>query len=149
MSSSQVRTAIKDLLDDESAENVVDITGHFEDFKVLLQDEGIQPNAPWLGLEFIGDDEIPISLSATNELGLYRETGLIVLHVAAEAKIGVGDSLVQRGEVLRNLFRGRRIGNIVIESVTPINTSRGATLEFDGGYMSGTINMAYYCDIIP
>lgn len=147
MSSVYVRTQIKQFLADNSAETVIDMTSQFEDLRNLLAETNIQPDAPWLGLEFIGSDEVPVSLSATNDLGLYRETGAVQLHVVSEARIGVGDSLLTRGETLRNLFRGRRIGDIVIESITPLNTTAGATLEFEDGYMSGTCIMSYYRDL--
>lgn len=142
-----MRTEIKQFLAANSAETVVDLTSQFEDLRQLLAELSIQPDAPWLGVSFIGSDEVPVSLSATNDVGLYRETGAVQLHVVSEAKIGVGDSLLTRGETLRNLFRGRRIGDIVIESVTPLNTEAGATLEFEAGYMSGTCIVAYYRDL--
>lgn len=147
MSSVAVRNLVKEFLEDESDESVVDFTGGFEELRTLLADNGVQPDAPWLGLEFIGDNELPVSLAATNDQGLYREIGSIILHVCAVARIGVGNSMLQRGEVLRNLFRGRRIGGIVIEGVTPINTGPGATLEFEGGYVSGTITISYHYDV--
>jgi hypothetical protein len=147
MSSLAVRDLVKDFLDDNSSEDYIDLTGHYEDLRALLNEEGIQPDAPWLGLDFIGNEEEPVSLSATNDQGLYREFGLIQLHVCAAARLGVGSELISRGEVLRNLFRGRRIGNIVVESVTPVNTGPGATLEFDAGYVSGTVSIAYYFDV--
>lgn len=149
MSSEMVRTGVKNFLAAQSTEKVVDITGEYAEFRDMLSQAGVASNAPWLGLEFIGDGELPVSLTATNDKGLYRETGSIVLHVCAEAKIGVGNLLIQRGEVLRNLFRGRRIGPVVVEGVTPVNTGRGATLEFDGGYVSGSITISYYCDVSP
>lgn len=147
MSSVYVRTQVKQFLADNSNEKVVDMTSQFEELRQLLSENDIQPDAPWLGVQFIGSDEVPVSISATNDVGLYRETGAVQLHVVAEAKIGVGDSLLTRGETLRNLFRGRRIGDIVIESVTPLNTEAGATLEFEDGYMSGTCIVAYYRDL--
>lgn len=149
MSSSAVRTQVKDFLEANSSEDVVDMTGHFEDLRQLLADSEVTPDSPWLGLEFIGDSEDPVSLSADNEKGLYREFGLIQLHICAIAKIGVGADIVSRGEILRNLFRGRRIGSIVVESVSPINTGPGATLEFEAGYVSGTVSVSYKHDFSP
>lgn len=146
MSSVAVRALIRSFLDDNSAEDVVDLTGEFADLRELLSEHSIAPDAPWLGLEFIGDSEEPVSLTATNDKGLYREFGQIQLHVCAVAKIGVGANLESRGEILRNMFRGLRIGGIVVESVSPINTGPGATLEFEAGYVSGTISVAYYYD---
>lgn len=147
MSSTYVRTQIKDFLDDNSSEDVIDLTALPEEFKELLAEYEIQPDAPWLGVQFIGDDEIPIALAATNDQGKYRETGAVHFHVVATAQLGVGDLMLARGEVLRNLFRGRRIGDIIIDSVTPMNFDSGATLQFEGGYMSGSFFMAYRRDL--
>jgi hypothetical protein len=147
MSSSVVRTAIKDFLATSApSETVVDISSQYAEFNEMLTEADVQPDAPWLGIEFIGDDEIPVSLAATNDQGLYREIGSIILHVCAEAKLGVGDSILARGEVLRNLFRGLRIDSIVIEGVTPVNFGAGSTLSFDGGYVSGSITVSYHRD---
>lgn len=150
MSSSIVRTAVKDFLTAQiSSETVIDLSTQYEELRDVIAAAGLNPDDPWLGLSFVGDDEIPVSLSATNDLGLYREVGSILLHVCAEAKIGVQDSMLARGEVLRNLFRGRRIGSIVVEGVSPINFGAGATLEFEGGYVSGTIVISYHADYSP
>lgn len=150
MSSTAVRTLIKNFLQTEApTESVIDLSTQYAELRDMLADASLAPDAPWLGLTFIGDDEIPVSLAATNDQGLYRESGLILLHVCEEAKLGSGDSMLARGETLRNLFRGRRIGSIVIEAVTPMNTGRGATLEFEGGYVSGTITISYHSDLSP
>lgn len=150
MSSLTVRTLVKAFLAAEApTENVVDLSAEFGELREMLAELNIQPDAPWLGIDFIGDEELPVSLSATNELGLYREIGSIVLHICAEAKIGCGDSILARGETLRNLFRGRRIDSIIIEGVTPVNFGPGATLEFEGGYVSGTIVVSYQSDSTP
>ncbi len=149
MSSSAVRTLVKDFLEDNSAEAVVDLTGEFDDVRTLLADLNIQPDSPWLGLEFVGDTEDPVSLSADNEKGLYREYGLIQLHVCAAAQIGAGNAMLARAEALRNLFRGRRIGALVVETLTPMNTGPGATLEFNAGYVSGTVSIGYHFDLTP
>jgi hypothetical protein len=147
MSSPYVRTTIKQFIDDNSSEDVVDLTSLFQEIKELLADNGIQPDAPWLGIQFIGDDEIPIALAATNVVGKYRETGAIYFHIVQTAQIGVGDGMLTRGELLRNLLRGRRIGDIIVDSVTPMNFDNGATLQFEGGYMSGSFLVSYRRDL--
>lgn len=149
MSSSQVRTLVNEFLAANSEEVVIDITGHYEEQSDLLHEYDVQPDSPFMALEFVGDDEVPVSLSATNDKGLYRETGSIRLHICAVAKLGVGASLVSRAESLRNLFRGRNIGGIIIESVSPVNTGPGATLEFSGGYVSGSVSISYHMDLTP
>ena len=149
MSSSAVRSGIRSFLNSNSNESVVDLTGEFEELRELLAESNVQPDAPWLGLEFIGSSEEPVSLSADNTKGLYREDGIVQLHICAVARIGVGSNLESRAETLRNLFRGRRIGGIVVDSVSPINTGPGATLEFDAGYVSGTVSVTYHYDFSP
>lgn len=150
MSSQVVRETIAAFLGTNvPGEKLISLEAEFPELRDLLAQAGLSPDAPWLGINFVGDDEIPVSLAATNEQGLYRETGSILLHVCAEAKIGVQNSMISRAEVLRNLFRGRRIDSIVIEGVSPVNFLRGATLEFDGGYVSGTITIAYHRDLSP
>lgn len=149
MSSKPVRNLIRQFLADNTDETIVDLTGHYEDLRELLAKEEVQPDAPWLGVDFASGPEEPVSLAADNQKGLYREYGFVQLHVCAVARIGVGDSLEDRGESLLNLFRGRRIGAIVVESVTPINTGPGATLEFEGGYVSGTVTVTFHYDSTP
>ena len=149
MSSLSIRNAFKQFLADNSDESVVDITGHFEDLRTMLADEGIQPDAPFLAIEFIGGVEEPVSLAADNTQGLYREYGSLQLHVCAAERIGVGASLASRGQALHNLFRGRRIGNIIVEGVYPLNTGPGATLEAEAGLVSGTVSIDFHADTTP
>lgn len=149
MSSAAVRGLVRAFLENNSDEDIVDLTAEYEDLRGFLNLSGISPDAPWVGLEFVGDIEEPVSLTANNEKGLYREYGLIQLHVCAAARIGVGAGIETRAEVLRSLFRGRRIGALVVETVSPVNTGPGATLEFDGGYVSGTITVTYHYDFTP
>ncbi len=147
MSSAYVRTTIKDFIADNTSESVIDLTSLFEEIKELLTDNDVQPDAPWLGIQFVGSDEIPVALAATNDQGKYRETGAIYFHVVDVARLGGGDSLLTRGEALRNLLRGRRMGDIIVDSVTPMNFDQGATLEFEGGYMSGSFIVGYQRDL--
>jgi len=148
MSSLYVRTQIKDYIGDNApAETLIDLTSAFQEIKELVEDNGITSNDPWLGIEFVGDDEVPITIPATNDTGKYRESGVVFIHVVGTAKLGAGDALLQRGETLRNLFRGKRIGEIIVESVTPMNFNAGSTLQFEGGYMSGSFLISYQRDL--
>lgn len=148
MSSIYVRTQFKSFLSTNlPSENVVDLTAQHGEIKDVVQEAGVAVDSPWLGLQFIGDDEIPIGLAATNDQGLYRESGAVYFHFVDIAKIGNGDSLLTRGETLRDLLRGQRIGDIIIESVSPMNFDAGATLAFDGGFMSGSFIVSYYRDL--
>lgn len=148
MSSSAVRTAFKTFLSTYApTENVVDLTGRFDELQDMLAEESLGPDDLWLGIEFIGSDEIPITVGATNTSGKYRETGAVYIHIVDIAKSGVDDLILARAETIRGLFRGQRIGSIYIESVTPVNFAAGAALQFEGGYMSGSFIIGYLSDI--
>lgn len=146
MSSFNVRDGIKTFLAANSAEVFIDLSGHYEDIQDLLDDNSVTMNDPWVGLTFVGDDEIPISIAAGNNQGTYRETGLVQFHIVDIAKLGVSGSILSRAEVLRNLLRGRRISDIKIESISPPNFELGTTLEFEAGFMSCTFSAEYEFD---
>jgi hypothetical protein len=147
MSSIAVRSAFKTFLTANApTEKIIDLTAQYAEIKEMVKAAGITDEDPWLGLEFIGNDEIPVTLPANNALGKYRESGSISVHVVGVAKLGVGDAVLARGETLRDLLRGRRIGNIIVESVSPMNFGPGTTLQFEGGYMSGSFFVSYLSD---
>lgn len=146
MSSIEVRSAFKQFLSDNSEETFIDLTARMEEVRQLIRQEGLSDDAPWIGLEFQGDDEVPVQLAADNQRGQYRETGMVYVHVVTRARLGSGPEMLTRGEALRNLLRGRRIGAILVESVTPLNFGPGATLEFESGYQSGSFFVGYTFD---
>lgn len=149
MSASYVRDQIKLFLDNElPGEKYMDLTAEGRELREALAANGIQRNDPWLGLQFIGNSEEPITIPARNDSGKYREIGAVYIHVVDIAKIGAGNSILARVETLRNLFRGRRIGDLIkVESVTPPNFEAGATLQFEGGWTSASVIVSYEYDI--
>lgn len=147
MSSLYVRNEIKDFLTANfPVESQVDISAEYGNLSKMLDKAGVGKTDPWLALQFVGSDEVPISVGSLNK-GCYREIGAIFLHIVEPVKLGVIDPLLTRAEALRDGFRGRRIGDIIVDSVTPPNTESGATLEFEGGYTSATINISYRRDL--
>lgn len=148
MSSTSVRTAIKNFIATGfPAETLIDLTAEFEYLEELVLKYGLTREDPWLGIEFIGNEETMITVPATNQQGKFRETGVIMIHIVDVARLGIGDAILLRAEPIRNSLRGMRIGDIVIESVTPPNFSMGATIDFEGGYTSATIMASYYTDL--
>lgn len=146
MSSAACRTEILNFLDSESEEDVVDLTALYGELDQELTNAGISPDSPWLGVRFVGDDEIPVSLAATNDQGMYRESGAIYFDIVDVAKLGGGNSLLTRAETLRNLLMGQRIGSTIIQSVSLPNFDAGTTLQFEGGWMSGSFICGYIRD---
>ena len=148
MSSLYVRQQVLDFLAAEiPAEKVIDLTGAYQEIKELVAHAGLTDKDPWLGIEFIGNSEQPITVGSDNEKGKYRELGAVYFHIVGIAKLGGSGSILTRGEAIRNLFRGRRLGTMIVESMTPLNTQSGATLEFKGGYMSASFILSYLNDL--
>lgn len=148
MSSLAVRTLIKNFLTAEApTEKLVDLTGQIHEVQNMLSDSGVGPDDPWIGVQFVGADEVPSTTPATNDQGKYWESGAVYIHVVGVASLGISDSILGRAENLRNLFRGRRIGAMFIDSVTPINFDAGAALRFESGYIAGAFILGYRYEI--
>lgn len=146
MSSAYVRDTIKDFLDDNSLEDIVDLSSQYAELSDVLSEAGVGSRDPWVGIDFIGDDEVPITVGSSNVHGKFREVGAIYIHVVDVAKLGVSDNILTRAETLRSLFRGQKIGRIFIESVTPVNFGLGASLRFEDGWVSGSFILGYQSD---
>jgi len=152
MSSLNVRNDIKAFFAIEApTENIIDITAIYGELSDALLDNtpSIGPEDNWVGIDFIPSDEEPVGLHANNTQGRYREYGIVMIHVVEKVISGVDfvDSILQRSEAIRDSFRGQRINNIIIQSVTPPNFKSGATLQMEDGYQSATFTLAYYADI--
>jgi hypothetical protein len=149
MSSKFVRDEIVSFLETEfPTESVIDLTGEFLELEDVLKGKSINHGDPWLGVQFLGSEEIPVDIGATNSRGKYRESGAIYLHVVDVARLGVHNAILNRAEVIRNRFRGRRIGQtILVEGVSPANFGEGITLSFSGGYTAAVIQIDYQRDL--
>jgi len=144
MSSTTVRTAIKTFLTTYApTEHVIDLTGQFAEIQNLISNAALTASDTWMGLQFIGNDEVPITVGSDNVHGKYRESGAIYFHIVDVAKLSAPSSILGRGETIISLFRGKRINDIIVESLTPINFDTGATLQFTGGYLSGSFLLSY------
>ena len=145
MSSKFVRESIDTYLNANSAETFIDISGEFRELLDLVVDNGLTVDDNWVGIQFAASTEEPISIQAK----CYREFGVVLMHVVAPIGPNViYANIIDRAETLMGLFRGKRIADdIVIESLTPLNTERGTTLEFDNSFTSGTFFVNYYRDL--
>lgn len=145
MSSVAVREIIFDFLATVApTENVVDLSGEFDELKELLDEYNVPVGSPWLGVQFVGSEEDPIDVRGTNNKGKYRELGVIYLHVVGIAHLRAHQLILPRGEALRNAFRGQRLeGKLLVEAVSPVNFGQGITLNFEGGYTAGAIEITY------
>lgn len=147
MSSLYVRNQLKQFLSTYApSEKVVDLTAEFSELSDLLETYEISLNDTWTGVQFIGHDEVPITVGSNNSHGKYRETGAIYIHVVDIASLGVSDRILARAESLRDLLRGRKLGTMFLESMTPVNFESGAALRFEDGYMCGSFMLSYQND---
>jgi len=142
-----VRDTITQFIKDNVNEKLVDFTAEFRDLREILSEAGIGRNDSWLAVQFFGNPEEPITVPALNGQGKFREDGVIYIHVVAVAKIGAGRNILERAETLRALFRARNISGIRIESVSPPNYDASNTLQFEGGWTSASVLVAYEYDI--
>jgi len=147
LSSSYVRTQVKTFLSANSSEDFIDLTGQYLTIKEVTSNAGLGYKDPWVGIQFVGNNEDAQTITSTNNAGRYRELGGVLLHVVARASSTVADDVLTRCETLRDLLRGRRINDVVIESVTPPNFEQGATLDLESGYISASIIVNYYRDL--
>jgi hypothetical protein len=149
MSSKFVRDSILDFLTNEvGGETIIDLTAQFEEISDMLDQYSITLNDPWIGVQFIGSEEIPVSIQSTNTKGCYREVGTIYIHVVGVSSIGAHNSILDRAEVVRNALRGQRIEDtIYIEQVGPANFGEGITLNFESGYTAAAIIVFYRRDL--
>jgi len=148
MSSEYVVDKILNFLDTNyPTEKVVEFDAEFRDLRELLADNAIGRGDNWLGIQFIGSEETPITVPATNTQGKYREIGAIYIHIIAPAVVGAGSNIRARSTTLRNLFRGRNIDGIIIEGITPPNFAASGTLQFEGGWTAASLLLSYEYDI--
>ena len=143
MSSVQTRTEIKDFFTANSSETLIDLSGEFRTLQDLMKANGLDKDSQWVGIQFSASTEEMISVPK----GCYREFGSVFFHVVAPVAIGAIDGILSRCETIRSLYRGERINDIIIESVTPPNTEAGTTLELDNNFTSATFFVDYYRDI--
>ena len=151
MSSKFVRDSFKTFIETGlPAENVIDLTAEGQEIQDFLDSYGLSLDDSWLGLQYQADPERPITVPATNTTGKYREDGIVFVHIVAPITfptVTLMGGLLNRAEAIKNLFRGIRIGDIIIETVGQPNFESGATLEFEGGFQSCSIIINYQYDI--
>lgn len=149
MSSKFVRDSFNTFMETEFPdENIIDLTAHFEEIEDLLAHYDLTINDPWVGIQFIGSDEVPISIQSQNQKGCFREIGAIYIHVVAVSHFKAHKEILTRAEAIRDKLRGRRINEtVVIEQVGPANFGEGITLNFESGYTAAAITIYYRRDI--
>lgn len=146
MSSSYVRSQFETYIKSQlSTEKILDLDNQYGELQKFLLANDVSIKDNWMGIQYIPSTEDPISTGGADH-GCYREIGAILLHIVAPAKVNVVNNILPRAEAAQASLRGKRLGEMIITSVTPPNFNPGATLEFEGGYLSGTITIGYYRD---
>lgn len=147
MSSLYARTQIENFITTNlPTENLIDLTGEYDNVKDLVAKAGITGRDPWLGIQYVGSEEIPVTVDSNNSQGYYREVGVVYLHVVAVSQLGVAGVIIPRAEEIRKQFRGQRLGELVILGVSTPDFNDGATLRFEGGYTAAAVRIEYRRD---
>lgn len=152
MSSGYVRSMVKSYFATSFPTDVlVDFTALEATLEDILSQYTIEETDSWYGIQFIGSSKEPIAIASSVNKGWYRERGSLFFHIVVPPGVVSGtsaaDKLVANADALDAKFSGARIGDIIIESVTPLNTEAGATLDFEGGFTSGSMIISYYRDL--
>ncbi len=148
MSSIYVRDQFKTFIAANiGSEKLLDISGEFREIKELLSDNLIAPGEVWNAIEFTPESERPITIGSSNTSGKYREKGLATVHVVGIAKIGGAASTLARAEALIDKLRGKKLGTIFVDSVSPPDFNISASLNFSQGYTAVGIYIEYTNDI--
>jgi hypothetical protein len=106
-----------------------------------------EPPAPWVTATFAGGQETQESIGQPGQ-NVYRETGLIYLHVVVPAYSG--DALaLGLAETLRTLFRGKTLGPVQIWNADPPSTEDADNLSgLDGTWFAASIALDYAADLL-
>lgn len=143
MSSVYVRDEIKTYFAANSVETLVDLSGENRTLKEITNDYSIGFNDDWIAISFIGASEEPISIATD----CYREFGSVFFHIVAPIKNNGIDDILNRCETIRSIFRGKRINDIIITTISPPTTDVGTTLDFDNGFTSASFIVDYQRDL--
>jgi len=149
VSSLAVRDSVMAFLAAEfPSEKLIDLSAEYDQFDQLMEAYGLTLSDDWLGIQFVGDEEEPVALSANNAEGGYREYGSIAIHCVTPASMNGRRPMLQRAENIRKKLRGQRLsGGVMIMECNPANTEAGAAIQFDSGFMGATFFTTYYIDI--
>jgi hypothetical protein len=150
MSSLTVRTLLKDFIATKlPAEVLIDLSDEVGEFQELVEAAGLEYTVDkWLGIDFIGFDEYPVDILATNTTGCYREDGTVMLFIV-EPMNSTGsprDKILIRAESIMNAFRGERISSLIIHRISPANFKAESNVSFEGGYTSAMISIDFHND---
>jgi len=138
--------------------NSVDLDGNFKQLNVTIAQASTVFRNNLTRAISETSKEMGISSGLSNAILLLGENlqylGVVIVPIVTAAvfslvtaAIGVADDMVARADAIRNVFRGRRLGNMIVEEVTPPNTERGAILEMEANFMSASFEIMYYLDI--
>lgn len=148
MSSKFVRERmLEELSKVDSTIKAVDITMEFEELEDFLEENDIDMDEGWLGIQFLSSIETPIDIVSTNTQGTFREEGDVLVHVTYPTHGGY-EKILLLAEKVRNYFRAKRFNSIVIEDVSPPQFGMGVALNFEGGFSSAVVTIGYHRDLV-
>jgi hypothetical protein len=93
----------------------------------------------WVGVEYPGAVETVDSIPAN----FWREDGDVIIHIVTP---NGWNSLkpIQYGDQLQQMLRGQRLGDVVIENVSPVTDASPPALELSSSWHGWAILVRYY-----
>jgi hypothetical protein len=93
----------------------------------------------WVGVEY------PTSVEQVNSIpaNFWREDGDVLIHIVTPNGWNSATP-VSYGDQLQQLLRGQRLGDVVIESVSPVTDASPPALELSSSWHGWAILVSYY-----
>ena len=93
----------------------------------------------WVGVEY------PSSVEQVNSIpaNFWREDGDVLIHIVTPNG-WESATPVSYGDQLQQLLRGQRLGDVVIESVSPVTDASPPALELSSSWHGWAILVSYY-----
>jgi len=98
-------------------------------------------NEHYVVLQFIGGSDDVVSIGGEGNQG-WLESGVVAIHLMGQTGFDSAP-VIALGDQIRLAMRGRRLGDVLVESVTTFEDQTGNSVNLDGG-IHGWIAYLYY-----
>lgn len=111
---------------------------------VTLADLPVDSQSSVLLLQFAFSMERMATIAQPDSHG-WQQTGVFYFHILVPAgDVALGRQALMWGEDLRAMFRAKRFGQIIVESVDPFTDLDGAAIRLDGKWHGFSAPASYY-----
>ena len=135
MSSGYVRLHINSFLEDNWTTTPIYYVDDYDSIESIPANN----SEAWVGVEY------PSSVEQVNSIpaNFWREDGNVLIHIVTPNGWN-STTPVSYGDQLQQLLRGQRLGDVVIESVSPVTDASPPALELSSSWHGWAILISYY-----